>query len=48
MEYATHIKVVGTTPEGQSMYRWTEEDGKIWEEYWQPVPGGGLVQTREL
>lgn len=48
MEYAVHIQTIGLTPDGQPLYCWTEEDGTEWEEFWQAIPGGGLVQTREL
>lgn len=42
------FEVIGEAPNGQLLYRWTEFDGSVWEEYWMPVPGGGLVQHREV
>lgn len=41
-------EVIGKAPNGETMYRWTESDGTEWEEFWQPVPGGGIVQHRKM
>ena len=46
----TNIEIIGQTPtpEKSNLYRWTETDGTTWEEYWQSLPGGGLIQTRKV
>jgi hypothetical protein len=43
---ATNIVFLGLAPNGQEMYSWFEGDIQ-YVEYWQPVPGGGMVQTRQ-
>lgn len=49
VELAWNIfEVIGKAPNGETMYRWTESDGTEWEEFWQPVPGGGIVQHRKM
>ena len=42
------FEIIGKAPNGQPLYRWTELDGSVWEDYWMPVPGGGLIQHREV
>lgn len=45
---ASNVEVIGVAPNGQELYRWTEPDGSVWEEFWHPVPGGGLIQHRKV
>lgn len=43
----TNIVNIGFAPNGQELFSWFE--GTIqWVEFWQVVPGGGLVQARTV
>ena len=45
---AINQKLVGHAPNGQELWQWEELDGSVWQEYWQPVPGGGLVEVQRI
>jgi hypothetical protein len=42
-----NAEFIGLAPNGEPMYKYSDNEGE-WEEYWQPVPGGGSVQTRPM
>lgn len=42
------VITIGYTPDGEALLRWTEPNGSVWEEFWATVPGGGLIQTRQI
>lgn len=48
LELEDGVEVRGLAPNGETMYRWTEPDGSVWEDYWHPVPGGGLVMGHQV
>lgn len=39
---------VRVTMQAHEFDSWSEDDGSEWEEYWQVVPGGGLIQARRV
>lgn len=43
----TNIVSIGFAPNGVEMFSWSEGDQR-WEDYWMLIPGGGIVQSRQV